>query len=196
MIIRPFDQQSLEVMALNGPNIQSIAAGVDSTVYRDTQINQALHIYYNTTFERILLYAQCVNAAALSLRETPFEERTTFEGLRYKVEAKVNPVEEVGEKCFRFNGIVRKRPYTLSPYIDELSLSWPEYAKDPLQKSVALCFNPFFYNELSEFIEKQSPVKGVEINPTNVKFNVDRSQQKIFLIITDLAKNIEDVHGI
>ncbi|MBS3174833.1 hypothetical protein J4440_03055 [Candidatus Woesearchaeota archaeon] len=54
----------------------------------------------------------------------------------------------------------------------------------------------FFYDRINEFIQSQSGIHGVDVNPVNVKFRVDKNQQKIFLIITDLAKNIGDVYKV
>ena len=197
MRIIPFDEQGLEdrCVVLDGPNIDPKAyAGQDSVVFRDVRTDRAIHVYHCGEFEGILAYARCVNAAASALDGVRFEEEVDYGGRRFKVGVRVNPVEEVGERLFGTNGESLQRAYTVSPFIGGLSLCWPQQAEDDEQRAVARCFNMFFYDRVDEFIAEQSGVQMVDINPVNVKYNVEEAQQRISLVITDLAKSVLDVH--
>jgi len=196
MRVIPFDKQPLEdrCLDLDGPNIHPNSyPGQDSTVFRNNN-DCAIHVYgICIKLDRVLAYAQCVNTAASYLDTHPFMEKTKFEGESYDVVVRVNPVEEVGENSFVIQGKESKHVYSLSPFIAEPSLCWPQQANDEEQRSVARCFNMLFYDRVDEYIDSQTGIWGVDINPVNVKYTVDRNQKKILLVITDLAKNIGDV---
>lgn len=194
MRIVTFEMQTPDSLCvdLDVPGIDKRAyPGQDSVVFRDLQAGRAVHVY-NCPFESVLSYARCVNAA-YSLNTSPFSERVVFQGADYISEARVNPVEEAGEKTFRLQGKDWRRAYTVSPFIDAVSLCWPEQTDDEERKSVARCFNMIFYDRVNEWIESRSNLRGIDINPVNVKYIVDREHPKISLVITDLAKNVGDV---
>ncbi|HIH42555.1 TPA: hypothetical protein HA246_02840 [Candidatus Woesearchaeota archaeon] len=196
MRVIPFKKQSLEARCfdLDGPTVAKDAySGQDSVVFRNG--DTAIHVYNNNnSFEKILAYAQCMGAVASSLTKNPFTEDIEFEGIAYKVEVRANPITEVGEKLFKMHGADLRRVYTLSPFIEGLSLCWPYQAHDEQQKAVARCFSPMFYDRVNDYLMAETKVCDTDINPVNVKFKIDRAQQKILLIITDLAKCIGNVH--
>ena len=197
MKVITFDEQPLEArcFALDGPDIHpETYPGQDSVVFRNDLTGCVIHVYNrDIAFWEVLTYAQCVNTAASSLDAHPFIENIKFEDMPYKACARVNPVKEVGETFFVINGNKSKHAYTVSPFIDGFSLCWPNRASDEEQRAVARSFNMLFYDGINEFIRSQSRIYGVDINPVNVKFAIDRNQRKILLVITDLAKNIKNV---
>jgi len=180
---------------LNGPNMDPTAyPGQDSVVFRDNQINKAVHVYQNhIAYEQILKYAQHVNIAKASFEKHPFIEKIEFEKKSYDVIVGINPVEEVGEKLFEMQGNRTRRAYTLSPFIEGSSLCWPNQANNDEQFAVAKCFDMLFYDRIDNALYSQTNINGIDINPVNVKYAIDKDQQKISLTITDLAKNIGDV---
>ena len=132
---------------LSGPDIDERAySGQDSTVYRDTRTDRAIHVYHFLPLDGVAKYARCMNAAALSLHAFPFTETIRFGSENYTSEAHANPVEEAGKKLFSFMGEERKHAYTISPFIDALSLCWPNQTDDEHQRTVAKCFDMLFYH--------------------------------------------------
>ncbi len=194
MKVVPFGQQSIDDLCidLKSPPIHPRAyPGQDSTVYHDTREGKAIHVYgSHVDFAGAVLYARAVNSVAGFLGENPFSEGTMFEGSPCSIDVCVNPVEEVGERLFRVGDEVIQSVYTVSPFVEGLSLCWPRQASDEEQRAVARCCNILFYDRITGHIETQSPVACVDINPVNVKYSVDRVRCRIRLTITDLAKDI------
>src|SRR3989344_7515541 len=128
MKVIPFDEQPLEArcLALDGLSMDhKVYLGQDSVVFRNNQTDRAIHIYNKSiSFIRVLTYVQCVNAAASCLDRSPFIEDIEPEIIPYKVEVRVNLVEECGENLFSIKGNSMKYIYTISPFIDGSSLCW------------------------------------------------------------------------
>ena len=198
MKVIPFDKQCIDdkCIDLNGPNIHTRAyPGQDSVVYHNIETDKAIHVYNNMIdFDRALLYAQCVNDAAQFLITHPFSHNVRFEELQYSIDIHVNPVEEVGEKLFTASDESIQRAYIVSPFVRGLSLCWPQQATDEEQRAVARCCGVLLYDRINDYIETQSSVACVDINPVNVKYAIDRNELKIKLTITDLAKSIDIVY--
>ena len=197
MKIISFHEQPLEerCLELSGSRIHSIAfSGEDSVVYRDIKTGDAIHVYHsNIDFSSALRYARCLNEVASSLDAHPYIEEITFQGMRYMVEVRVNPVEEVGEKLFEIGSDKNKRAYTISRFIEAPSLCWPNRNNEKQLPAVASQFNIQFYDRVEEWMESHSGIQGIDINPVNTKFVYYEKERKILLIITDIAKSIGNI---
>ena len=194
MKIIPISEQPLEERCLNldNPNIDGGYLGQDSIVYRVIPTNQAIHVYYShNNFSKVKEYAKNVNTVAQALEQQPFRKEIQFENETYSLELVVNPRTEVGEKQIDDT----TRAYTLSPFIDGLSLCWPNQAQEDEQRAVAKSVNILFYDEFNEYLETISNVKGIDINPINVKYRIDKKNKTLTIIVTDLAKNINNINN-
>ena len=200
MKIMTLSDSAIQTEVINLDDSQTIDkikfAGQDSVVYRNILTNQAIHLYYERecTLEKVVEYAKCVNEASLLMQNIHYQENASLAGEEYKALVQVNPVLEVGERMFLIGNKRSSYVYSLSPFISANSLCWPGRTQIKEEQEVVKNFPIMFYDRLENYLYDNLPqITGIDINPVNVKYRVNRERKEIDLIITDIAKNINNI---
>ncbi len=171
-------------------------AGEDSVVFKNLQTNEALHLYnHSFSLDEIIQYATCLNDVEAFLRKNPYLFKAKITEEEFIGHVYANSVFEVGRKYFVLNDEKILRTYSLSKFLEEKSLCWPGRTETLEEQKIVQNFPIMFYDGLENYLYENLPqIQGIDINPVNVKYRVDKENKRITLTITDIAKSIRNIN--